>query len=314
VNAVLAAVAGLASALTIAGFLGRWGWMWELASHFRAQYAAALTFCAALLFLRQQPVWAAAAGAGALLNFATFLPWYLSAASGPSTPNGKPIRALLLNLDHHNRAADRVISLVRMVDPDLILFIEVTRRWKTRLSALEQAYPFRVGLARPRGWGMLLLSRLPLECSQVLDRRRSGIPGVVAGVSVGRRRLTLIGAHPFAPVSRRYAASRNRQLAALARLAAAQERPVVVLGDLNITPWSPYFHQLLRAGGLRDSRCGFGVQPTWPAWCWPLRIPIDHCLVSPGVAVHRRQIGPRVGSDHYPVIMEFSTDARYNGG
>jgi len=37
-----------------------------------------------------------------------------------------------------------------------------------------------------------------------------------------------------------------------------------------------------------------------------LGIPIDHCLVSPEIIVTKRSVGPSVGSDHYPVIIDFS--------
>ena len=79
---------------------------------------------------------------------------------------------------------------------------------------------------------------------------------------------------------------------------------MVLLGDLNCTVWSPYFGRLVRDSGLKDSSRGWGVQPSWPAGNWLLRIPIDHCLHSPEVRVVRRGIGPDVGSDHFPVIVE----------
>ncbi len=308
-NVVLLAVTAITSGLTVSGFLGRWGWVWELTSHFRAQYALTLTACAILLFMRQQPIGATIAGIGALVNLVTILPLYVKPT--PSQSKGKVVvRALLLNLHCRNRAHRRVVDFVRAVDPDVVMFVEVTKTWMRQLSVLDEAYPFRVGIAHRRGWGMMLLSRLPFEQSQVLDRKKSGIPGVVACVSVGRERLTVIGAHPFAPVGRVYAASRNGQLEALARLSRSHPAPMVVLGDLNITSWSPHFQRLLRASGLRDSQRGHGVQPTWPVWCPPLCIPIDHCLVSPGVTVHRRRTGPAVGSDHSPLIVEFSVQSQ----
>lgn len=50
---------------------------------------------------------------------------------------------------------------------------------------------------------------------------------------------------------------------------------------------------------------GWGVQASWPADSWMLRIPIDHCLHSPTVQITRREIGPNVASDHLPLILEF---------
>ena len=78
----------------------------------------------------------------------------------------------------------------------------------------------------------------------------------------------------------------------------------MLVGDLNCTSWTPAFAELERISGLRDSRKGFGVQPTWPSNLPGLRIPIDHFLVSPSLAVRNRFVGPAVGSDHFPVVIE----------
>ena len=56
---------------------------------------------------------------------------------------------------------------------------------------------------------------------------------------------------------------------------------------------------------LKDSRQGFGIQPTWPQSQPIMRIPIDHVFASKGIAIHERSIGPAVGSDHFPVIVKF---------
>ena len=79
---------------------------------------------------------------------------------------------------------------------------------------------------------------------------------------------------------------------------------MIVIGDLNLTPWSPRFRALLDDGGLGDSRVGFGHHATWPVWFPLLLIPIDHVLADPEIKVYRREVGPAVGSDHYPVLVE----------
>ena len=84
----------------------------------------------------------------------------------------------------------------------------------------------------------------------------------------------------------------------------AQTEPVFVIGDLNCSPWSVRFRDLLRDGRLRDSSVGMGWQPTWPANLWWFGIPIDHCLYGAGLHVHRREVAAHVGSDHRPLLVE----------
>jgi endonuclease/exonuclease/phosphatase family metal-dependent hydrolase len=68
------------------------------------------------------------------------------------------------------------------------------------------------------------------------------------------------------------------------------------------------FQAFLHDTGLRDTRRGRGVQPTWPAWLPLAQVPIDHALVSAGVRVHARFVGGRVGSDRLPIVRDFSLD------
>ena len=63
---------------------------------------------------------------------------------------------------------------------------------------------------------------------------------------------------------------------------------------------------LVGTTGLCDTRAGFGYQGSFPASSAILRIPIDHVLVSCEVGVRARRIGPDVGSDHLPVIVDLA--------
>jgi endonuclease/exonuclease/phosphatase (EEP) superfamily protein YafD len=80
-----------------------------------------------------------------------------------------------------------------------------------------------------------------------------------------------------------------------------------VVGDFNMTPWSPYFPEILRVSGLKNSLVGAGFQPSWPSWLPALlRIPIDHALVSEEFEVVERKVGPHIGSDHRPLIIKIA--------
>jgi endonuclease/exonuclease/phosphatase (EEP) superfamily protein YafD len=117
----------------------------------------------------------------------------------------------------------------------------------------------------------------------------------------------VIGLHTDRPQGAAEAAARNSQLADLAGFIAGQpERHVIVMGDFNLTPWSPYFQRLLDAAGLRDSAIGRGVAPTWFSRLLPFGLPIDQVLLGPDVTVVDRHVGADVGSDHLPVIADLA--------
>ena len=83
--------------------------------------------------------------------------------------------------------------------------------------------------------------------------------------------------------------------------------PLLIVGDLNTTSFAPVFGELTEQLNLKDSRQGFGLQPSWPATSVsPLMITLDHVLVSPEIQVINRKTGNHVGSDHLPVYVEIA--------
>lgn len=117
--------------------------------------------------------------------------------------------------------------------------------------------------------------------------------------------VSIIATHPLPPVSQEYFDWRNQQFAEIGdRVQQLKNQPVIVVGDLNTTMWSPYYRKFIGDSGLKNGRSGFGVQPTWPVDAPILSIPLDHCLVSPEIKVIDSRVGKDIGSDHYPLITE----------
>jgi endonuclease/exonuclease/phosphatase (EEP) superfamily protein YafD len=112
--------------------------------------------------------------------------------------------------------------------------------------------------------------------------------------------------HLSAPVTRRRAAARNQELLALAAHTAAVEGPLIVAGDFNVTPYSPYFVDWLETTGFTDSRRGRTLSISWPTLLPIAGIPIDHVAVNDDFEIlsHRRM--PNFESDHYGVLVELA--------
>lgn len=304
--APVVSVASAAVAIpALAGFAAPWGWPFELACHFRTQYFWGLLVSGALLMLLCRKKAASAilllwvVHAGLLWRF--YLPF------DESRPFRRELRVLSLNLYSGNQQSAAVLDLVRTESPDVAIFYEVSEQWGERLQSLDNEWTYTRIEPRPGNLGIALFSRHPLVDSRI-EFLSNNCPAVVARMDIDGREVTIIGAHPYPPVSGPATESRNRQLEALAELVRSCAGGVVVVGDLNTTSWSPAFGALVGATGLQDSRIGFGIQPSWPS-SWPrlLQIPIDHCLISAGMEVLARRIGPDVGSDHLPVIVDLAS-------
>ena len=281
----------------------RLGWPYDLACHFRLQYALLAVVSAALFGgAHAWPVAALALGL-ALINGRALGP--LTTRRAPP-PSGRTYRLLMANVWCLNRSVARLERLIRHAAPDVIVLVEMTPRWMAALRHLEADYPFSKVVIRRGGFGILCLSRIPMESATVVRIGRVGLPSVVVRLRLDGQLVTVVATHPLSPLKRRSLPRRNRQLEAIAHFAGQQSGPLLLVGDLNATPWSPIFRRLLRLSKLRDSRVGFGLQTTWPVWVPPIRIPIDHCLVSSEIVVHQRWRGPAIGSDHFPILVDCS--------
>jgi endonuclease/exonuclease/phosphatase (EEP) superfamily protein YafD len=117
--------------------------------------------------------------------------------------------------------------------------------------------------------------------------------------------VSIVATHPMHPLSPANFAARNEQLEAVAAFAGDLDGPVVLIGDLNVTMWSPWYRHLRTQGRLTNARRGFGVLASWPTFLPPImRLPIDHCLVSDDLVVADCRLGPDFGSDHLPLIVD----------
>ena len=299
-------VAGL-GLLTLVGFLGRRGWLLDIPNHFRVQYFFLLVLVA-VGFLAFGWLWGTAAALGlALVNLVVILPRLIPLAHAAS--NGSGYRLLLSNVLKRNRSYHKLLDLVGSQQPDLVVLIEPDRAWLEGLAGLRPDYPYWYSDPRKDAYGIAVLSRQPFDSAEVIHLGSAGVPTVLVRLRLindHNRLLTVIATHPPPPKGARHTARRNDQLRALAKFVCQQRGAVLLCGDLNLSPWSPHFLDLLRDSRLADSGRGFGIQPTWPAENFWLRTPIDHCLVSPQIMVRRRWLGPPVGSDHLPVILDFS--------
>jgi endonuclease/exonuclease/phosphatase (EEP) superfamily protein YafD len=281
----------------------RHGWVFDLATHFRVQYVVIDALLALACVFRRKPVWCFGLAACAAFSARPVLPYvafgHASATAAGSAPT---IKLLSANVLFENHSASRLLEIVREESPDVVLLLEYTPEWAQRVGELRTAYPHHVEVPAPRAYGLALFSRYELDAATAftLDEK----PAVEARVRTPGGTLEVIGVHLFAPTSPSRSEMRNRQLDDLAARVAQLRGPLAVLGDFNITPYSPFFQDWLARTGLTDTRRGRAVSPSWPVQLPLVGIPIDHCAVSKEVVIvaHRRLAA--FGSDHYPILAE----------
>jgi len=302
---LIQAAGTLAATASVLGFVGAWHWFFDLCSHFRVQYALGLGGAAVLLLIPGCRRWTLAFGALAALNLGMILPLYFGRTPAPAAGE-RPIRAMLANVNTRTGNAAALAAAIRRFDPDVIVLEEVSDRWLSDLKSVLDAYAYRVQEPREDNFGIGLWSRFPFARSRLVEIGPAEVPSIVVEIVTPQGRCTVLATHPLPPAGKTYSDLRNKQLAELPRWVRQASSPLVLLGDLNATPWNHYFRRLLREGRLKNSAQGRGVCATWPTFQPLLLIPIDHCLHTAGIEIVARKTGPRVGSDHYPVIVDFA--------
>jgi endonuclease/exonuclease/phosphatase (EEP) superfamily protein YafD len=304
---------------SLLGYLGTVHRLFELFCHFRLQY-----------------LWCAILGGVALLAFRDFrtslvaltslsinafevLPWYFGKPPAPAA--GDPaLKVLLANVYTDNRESAALLALIARENPDVVVLVEINDRWVRDLLPLAKTHPHFETVPRDDNFGIGIWSRLPAQFDEndtdgsprrvaplpLFSRSEDDVPSLKATFSVGLKQITLLATHPVPPVRGEMFEWRNRQLAQIASWVRSVRGPCIVVGDLNMSLWSPYHARLLRDSGLKNARQGFGVLPSWPTMIPFMEIPLDHCLISPGIGVRAIHTGPKIGSDHLPLIVELA--------
>ncbi|MEV0386948.1 endonuclease/exonuclease/phosphatase family protein [Nonomuraea sp. NPDC050643] len=198
---------------------------------------------------------------------------------------------------------DRIASWAKARKPDIVLLSEVDRGWLLNgghdgLARIARGLGMRYHFAPAADgvWGDALLTNLPVKS---VRSHRLGAHDYPTGaqaqeivLEVNGEEVGVVNTHLQAPEGQ------APEVAAIVRGLGAT-RPVILAGDLNLTPDDPGMRILLDAG-LSDPLISLGNPPTSPADAPVKRI--DHVLISRGLTAVSAE-APRVPySDHLPVL------------
>jgi len=281
-------------------------WLADMFSHFPVQYAFfALSVLAVCIWKKNIPF---AIFAGLLFAFNISVLGDAGATVQAAGPAYKTFTVYSANINKSNRDFPRLVAGLRETDADILLILEATEENIRPLHPLIREYPYSIVNLNigSSGTGTALMSKFPILKNEIEKYSEFGNMLVSATLQINGKKVLFYGTHFPKPLTMKEFTARSMQIISLADKVNEQSVPVIVAGDFNATPYSPAFKKLLRKSGLKDSREGFGWQPTWPTQFPLLWIPIDHILVSPQIQVHKRATGSFIGSDHYPVFAELS--------
>ena len=251
---------------------------------------------------------------GVLSALTLMIPELTAKPSPGGKVDGETLKIVQFNLWGRNRDPEGTARWILATDPDIIVIEEGFSRSGGITRALAKRYPHRTTCAEP--W----------PCStMILSRRR---PIAEGGLSPGVSRAHLAGAWatypapggPYTVVGVHYtwpwpAGPQQRMTLRLAKvLERFPKDRLIVSGDFNSTPWSFSLRRQDRMFGLeRRTR----ALASWPAGDFSrLHVPSPFPLLAidqiyAGRAWRTVQVrrGPKLGSDHYPVVITLALAA-----
>jgi endonuclease/exonuclease/phosphatase (EEP) superfamily protein YafD len=284
--------AGIA-AVSLFGFLDGRFWFAELATSVRAHLLLWSLVLGVLALLVRSIAGAGLAAIALIANAVVIVPLY---TNEPAAPVGTD-RLLVAHVNMQHHYSD-FVDVRRVLDdrrPDVLVVLEPSRGWLRKTTPAGYRVYVRPGRPEPR---VLVFARE--RVSNVEFPHDPELPSSSSTFDIELddalvRVLALHTATPRTPGAQR---TRDDELAAASSWARRQAYPVLVLGDLNATPWSSALQSLEDSADLRNSAPGYGVQATWPSRAGPFGIPIDQLLHSRDLTVTDRTTGPSFGSEH----------------
>ncbi len=234
------------------------------------------------------------------------LPWvfvlgYAAPAPQQEEPRGPTVRTLIVNAHLGQADPAAVVQAVRDHAVDVLVVTELSGLLAHELTGQgldAQLRPRWVQVPDQAQSGIGLWSRF--DVGAVEEVAGTARPALRTRIDTGAGTLTLVTGHAVPPLPdvEQWRAD-LRALGGAARV----EGPVLLLGNLNATPWHPEFRRL--AGeGLDDAAdaAGRGLRSTWPSASPVPLLPLAHALVGGGVGTEEVETILVGGTNHRALL------------
>lgn len=307
--AILLILALLLAPLTIAlaalsGIDHRWV---DILAQFTAPTLIATVFLVAASLPSRQPHLSGLGGGVILLLLIAVLPQW-TPPGGWADRKAPVLRLYSANIWTENTNVDAIRRSVADADPDIVLLVELGSVPGSRLDEILAGYPHRITTPRTvlngRASNAVIASRYPVV---ELEDAGEDLSDIAAVVRTPLGPLNVIGIHLTRPWPFQYQWGQIIEVDALIKQRARLTGPVIVAGDFNSVSTGRIGRQVQAGASLRPAS-------GWPG-TWPSDLPsavgltIDQVYRSQDLAFVSRRLGKPTGSDHRPVITEFTLAA-----
>lgn len=268
----------------------------------------------ALGFRRRELIPLAVAGfvaIGPIMGFC--LPWRTLLGGARAVEGNRSIRVLTINVGGGTELG-QLADFIRRANPHIVIVAEWSSQSDIR-AVLDDGWHF------PHRSGVVIASRFPVVASQVLQSSRLerwNHPAFRCDLESPAGIVHVIGVHLETPREgleevihsprtgaaemERTTTIRRTESELASRFAAEAKGPTIVAGDFNMPVDSTIYRQFWSGWQNAFSIAGFGFGQTKFTRRFGIRI--DHVLAGRDWRVVKAEVGPFLGGDHRPVVVD----------
>lgn len=277
---------------------GRFSQRLDVLTHFAPLYlAVGVVVLVAAIFAERRPMIAVLGAVAVVASLALMAPELLRgrSATAPAGAAGQ-IKVIQFNAGQASDRLEARLAWLAKEDPDVLVV-------EDSLPVFQTALTHRLGrhMACGRTCEVAIFTR---EAPALIESPRRGRYGLGPAVAVAHvdhpaGAFAVVGTHYVWPIYLRTHRENGARLLQIVQ-PMAKDR-LILAGDFNSTPWS--FARRREDAALGIERRTHAL-PTWPAnGAFGLAfLPIDHLYAGRGWRTVSVRRGPRLGSDHYPVV------------
>ncbi|HKJ79360.1 MAG TPA: endonuclease/exonuclease/phosphatase family protein, partial [Prolixibacteraceae bacterium] len=224
------------------------------------------------------------------------------------------ISVMVSNVLQTNHEVDKLLALVKKMQPDVLLTLETNKWWEEKLKPLEANWPHTIKQPLENLYGMNFYSRLELKDVKINYLVTDEIPSFQAKVQLKSGvNVQLFCVHPKPPFPTESKTSlfRDAELLLVGKKVEDIDSPVLVFGDFNDVAWSRTTRLFQKVSELLDPRIGRGFFNTFHAEYPFMRFPLDHIFHSSHFKLVKMKRLSYVGSDHFPIYTRLHLNSSF---
>jgi len=214
------------------------------------------------------------------------------------------VKLAQFNVLKDNQTPQAVAAWVRHEHPDVVTMEETLGSSREILRLLRPLYPYQVSCLSRMRCSTVILSREAPSASGGLARgdpeNRKTLSATWVRFDRNGHPFTVIAVHMMRPWP--WGDQERGRLMLAAFLDTIDRKRTIIAGDFNTTPWAVAMREQDRMIAMPR----YTHSPTWPAMIdgtdTPPVLPIDHIYAGSDWRVTALRRGPRLGSDHFPLV------------